>query len=271
MKVVLFCGGLGMRLREQSAPKPMTMIGYRPLLWHVMKYYAHFGHTEFVVCLGYRAEVVKDYFLHYDEALSNDFVLSEGGRNVDLLSTDIHDWRITFVDTGLHTTIGERLKAVEAHIGDDEFFLANYGDVLTDAPLPTMIDSLVRSGKTASFMCVRPTYTFHTVSLDTSLQVKRIQPVTESDLWMNGGYFVFRREIFDYVNDGEELVEEPFQRLMEKQELLAYPYRGFWAPLDTMKDRFQLERLYSTGARPWMVWEERGHGDGDLVADDVVC
>ena len=142
MKVVIFCGGQGLRMREASevVPKPMIPIGNRPILWHVMKYYAHFGFKEFVLCLGYKAEVIKQFFLTYNEALANDFVLSEGGANVHLLKTDIHDWNITFVDTGLHSTIGERLRAVRHLLGDDEMFLANYGDTLTDADLPAMIE-----------------------------------------------------------------------------------------------------------------------------------
>ena len=142
MKVVIFCGGQGMRMREasESVPKPMIPIGNRPILWHVMKYYAHFGFTDFVLCLGYKAEAIKHFFLTYNEAMANDFVLSEGGAKVHLLKTDIHNWNITFVDTGLHANIGQRLRAVRHLLGDDEMFLANYGDTLTDADLPAMIE-----------------------------------------------------------------------------------------------------------------------------------
>jgi glucose-1-phosphate cytidylyltransferase len=257
VKVVLFCGGQGLRLRTDGseAPKPMALIGYRPILWHVMRWYAHFGHTEFILCLGYKAEVVKRHFLEYSEALSNDFVLSDGGRTVDLLSTDIHDWRITFVDTGLHASVGERLRAVERYIGDDEMFLANYGDTLTDAPLPAMIEDLERSDQTASFLCVRPNYTFHVVDHDDDGCVSAVTPIQDTGLWINGGYFVFRRQVFDYLGPGEDLVNEPFARMVEKQELRTYPYEGFWAPMDTLKDRQELERLYASGERPWMLWD----------------
>src|SRR5258706_2998920 len=138
MKVVLFCGGFGMRMREYSeaVPKPMVPIGYRPILWHVMKYYAHYGHRDFVLCLGFKADVIKNYFLRYDECLSNDFVLTQGGKDVELLGRDIHDWRITFVDTGLTSNVGHRLKLVEKHLQDDPIFLANYTDGLSDVPLP---------------------------------------------------------------------------------------------------------------------------------------
>ena len=136
MKVVLFCGGLGLRLRDVSEhlPKPMVPIGSRPMLWHIMKYYAYYGHNEFILCLGFGADVVKNYFLHYDECLSNDFVLTNGGKNLQLFSSDIYDWRITFADTGINANIGQRLKAVEKYLEDDEVFLANYSDGLTDLP-----------------------------------------------------------------------------------------------------------------------------------------
>jgi glucose-1-phosphate cytidylyltransferase len=258
VKVVLFCGGLGLRMREASdaIPKPMVPLGSRPILWHVMKYYAHYGHTDFVLCLGYRPDVIKDYFLSYNEAMSNDFVLSNGGRTVELLSHDIRDWNITFVDTGLHAKIGERLLAVRSHLEDEEYFLANYGDVLTDAPLPSLIDSFVASGKTASFLCVRPNQSFHLVRFDDQHVVRGIDEVAKGDVWINGGFFVFRSDVFDYMRDGEDLVEEPFGRLIEVEQLVANRYDGFWAPMDTLKDKQQLEGMLEAGNGPWRVWAE---------------
>ena len=175
MKVVIFCGGQGMRMREASevVPKPMIPIGSRPILWHIMKYYAHFGFCDFVLCLGYKAEAIKHFFLTYNEAMANDFVLSDGGARVHLLKTDIHNWNITFVDTGLHSCIGERLRAVRHLLRDDEMFLANYGDTLTDADLPTMIERTKAAGVTASFLAVRPNYSFHVVSMDDARDRRR--------------------------------------------------------------------------------------------------
>jgi glucose-1-phosphate cytidylyltransferase len=253
VKVVLFCGGLGLRMREESArlPKPMIPLGERPILWHIMKYYSDFGFREFILCLGYKAEVIKEYFLSYNEALANDFVLTEGGARVELLGSDTHDWSMTFVNTGLNSTIGERLKHVEQYVDGDEIFLATYGDGLTDAPLQDMIDTLARSDKTALFLCVRPTAQFHVVSLSEGNGVHAIRNVADADLWINGGFFVFRRELFDYLGPGEDLVEAAFSRLIAEDKVLAYPYEGFWAPMDTLKDKQLLETLLEAGDPPW--------------------
>ncbi len=252
MKVVIFCGGLGVRMGEatQRIPKPMIPVGTQPILWHIMKWYAQWGHADFILCLGYRGEIVKEYFLGYNEAFGNDFVLTNGGREVELLGSDISDWRITFVDTGTQSTIGERLKAIEPHI-DDSMFLATYGDGLTDAPLDEMIETLDRSGKTALFMSVRPRLEYHVVRAGSDGVVQSIESIRTADVRINGGYFVFRREIFDVLQPGEELVEEPFDRLMERQQLLAYPYEGFWEPMDTIKDKQKLDALIDSGAAPW--------------------
>ncbi|KAM3096177.1 glucose-1-phosphate cytidylyltransferase [Phormidesmis sp. 146-35] len=257
MKVVLFCGGLGTRLRDysESIPKPMVNIGYRPILWHLMKYYAYYGHKEFILCLGYKADFIKDYFLNYNECLSNDFVLSSGGKEVQMLNSDIQDWKITFVDTGLHSNIGQRLRAVEKHIGDDEIFLANYSDGLTNLPLDHYIDNFIRQDKTASFLCVKPTQTFHVVSTQENGLVTSIQHVTSSDTRINGGFFAFKRDIFRFMEKGEELVIEPFQRLIEKEELIAYKYDGFWTCMDTFRDKQNLDDMYSQGKAVWEVWK----------------
>jgi glucose-1-phosphate cytidylyltransferase len=257
MKVVLFCGGAGMRLRDYSdtIPKPMVHIGYRPLLWHVMKYYAHFGHKDFVLCLGYKADVIKNYFRHYDECVSNDFVMSSGGRKVRLLNSDIQDWNITFVDTGISASIGERLRAVRSYLANEEVFLANYSDGLTDLDLGQYIEDVARRDKVASFLCVQPTQTFHVVTMENNGSVRTIAPVGDADIWINGGFFVFRREIFEYLQEGEDLVVEPFQRLIKQAQLVAYKYRGFWMAMDTFKDKERLENLHGArGVAPWAVW-----------------
>jgi glucose-1-phosphate cytidylyltransferase len=257
MKVVLFCGGLGMRIREypEPVPKPMITIGYRPILWHVMKYYAHFGHKDFILCLGYKADAVKNYFLNYNECLSNDFVLSNGGRKVQLLNSDIHDWNITFVDTGIQSNIGQRLKAVERHVEGESVFLANYSDGLTDLPLPEYIDHFLERNKVGSFLAVSPPFSSHVVSFNGDL-VSGVRQVSKAGLWINGGYFIFRKEIFKYMRDGEELVEEPFERLIHEEQLIAHKYHGYWSCMDTFKDRQQLDEVYGRGEAPWEVWRQ---------------
>ncbi len=256
MKVVLFCGGQGLRMREASevAPKPMIAVGNRPILWHVMKYFAHFGFDDFILCLGYKAELIKQFFLTYNEAMANDFVLSEGGAKVHLLKTDIYDWKITFVDTGLHSSIGERLRAVRHLLRDDELFLANYGDTLTDAHLPTMIERVKETGAVGSFLAVRPNYSFHVVSVNDDGRVSAMKDVTRSDIWINGGYFVMRSMFLDDLRPGEDLVEEPFRRLAAGQQLLAHRHHGFWAPMDTLKEKQALESMHESGQAPWQLW-----------------
>jgi glucose-1-phosphate cytidylyltransferase len=257
MKVVLFCGGLGLRIRDyvENVPKPMVKLGYRPILWHVMRYYAHFGHKEFILCLGHRADMVKDYFLHYSECVSNDFVLSRGGNKLELVNTDIDDWRITFADTGIHSNIGQRLKAVEKYLDGEDIFLANYSDGLTDLYLPEQIDHFNSHDGVASFLCVKPTLSYHLISLQNGGNVTAIEPIRQTNVLINGGYFIFRKEIFDYIHAGDELVEAPFQRLIKRGQLLGYDYKGFWASMDTFKDHQYLENLYAAGNAPWEVWK----------------
>lgn len=257
MKVVLFCGGLGMRIREHadSLPKPLVNIGYRPILWHVMKYYAHFGHKDFILCLGHQANLIKEYFLNYNECLSNDFVLSNGGKSLQLLNNDTHDWKITFADTGSNSNIGQRLKAVQKYLEEEEVFLANYSDGVTDLHLPKLVDHFYKQKKVAIFLCVKPSLTYHFVSTKNSGLVTQISDIHQSNIRINGGFYLFRKEIFQYIKDGEDLVHEPFQRLIRLKKLIAYRHTGFFASMDTFKDKQQLDDLHSHGNAPWEVWK----------------
>jgi glucose-1-phosphate cytidylyltransferase len=259
VKVVLFCGGFGMRMREfsEAIPKPMVPIGYRPILWHVMKYYAHYGHKDFILCLGYKADVIKNYFLEYDECLSNDFVFSQGGKNLELLSRDIDDWNITFVDTGLTTNIGGRLRAVRSHLKGESMFLANYTDGLSDVHLPTVIESFTQSRNTACFVSVKPRASFHLIDTDAQGVVRSIEHIGKSGARINGGFLALRQEIFDYLGEGEDLVEAPFRRLIGDGKLMAHAHEGFWACMDTFKERQELEDTYGRGNAPWVVWNEK--------------
>jgi len=256
MKVVLFCGGYGLRMRThtESAPKPMMTIGDRPVLWHIMRYYAHFGHTEFILCLGYGAQSVKEYFLRYDETQSNDFVMSKGGQGIELLQSDISEWTISFIDTGIETPIGERLRRVRHLLGDDEVFLANYGDVLTDAPMNDIVSDFMKTDNVASLLAVSPQESFHVVGIDGDDQVNGIVPVGDLDMRINGGYFVLRQGIFDVLDKNEDLVMDGFPRLAAERKLQAVRYDGFWAPMDTLKERNALEQMHRSGKAPWKLW-----------------
>ncbi len=267
MKVVLFCGGLGMRMRDSTiaGPKPMATVGERPLLWHVMRYYAHYGHTDFVLCLGYGAAAVKDFFLKYDETTSNDFVLEEGAHKVTLFKTDISDWRITFVDTGLNSQIGERLRRVRRFVEDEPIFMANYADVLTDAPLPDMVERFAAADAMVSLLAVPPQSSHHAVDIDDGGFITQVTPMRDLRHWENGGYFLMRPEIFDEMNEDEDLVEDVILRLVRRGRVMAYPYKGYWSPADTVKERALLEDRYQRACCPWMIWDPERSGGSALA------
>jgi glucose-1-phosphate cytidylyltransferase len=248
---------LGTRLREHSdtIPKPLVNIGVRPIIWHLMHYYAHFGHKDFVLCLGYRGDLIKDYFLNYNECMSNDFTLSEGGRRVEPHSTDIQDWRITFVDTGLHANVGQRLLKVKEHLRDEKVFLANYADGLSDLPLDRMIADFESKRVVASLAGVSAWHSFHTVEATPDGIATRLDSLSNNELLLNGGFFVLSQDIFDYIEPGDELVERPFKRLIEKRLLLVYRHTGFWRAMDTFKDKITFDRMEAQGDCPWMVWK----------------
>jgi glucose-1-phosphate cytidylyltransferase len=257
MKVVLFCGGLGTRLREHSdtIPKPLVNIGARPILWHLMKYYASYGHRDFILCLGYGGDLIRKFFLNYDPREGEDFVMDHGVAEVGTEESDVPDWRIHVVDTGLHSNIGERLMRVRSLLDGEEMFLANYSDQLSDLPLDRYLSWFTSQNAVAGFVAVKPSQSFHLVDMNETGRVAALHPVAETNTWINGGYLVLRREIFDHMNDGDELVGPPFVRLAERQSLVAYRYQGFWKAMDTLKDKIAYDQLDASGTRPWMVWK----------------
>jgi glucose-1-phosphate cytidylyltransferase len=262
MKVVLFCGGLGTRLREHSdtIPKPLVSVGSRPILWHLMRYYAHYGHKDFILCLGYRGEMIREYFLNYSEAMSNDFTLSESGRKIELHGRDIDDWRITFVDSGLHSNIGQRLLRARKYLEGEKAFLANYSDGLSDLPLDQHIEQFTGRDAVASFVAVRSKQSFHAVQSQPDGLVTNLGLMPEQSMWINGGYFVLRSDIFDYIKEGEELVEQPFLRLIDERKLIAYQWEGFWQCMDTFKDKITFDRMEARGTCPWVIWNKPPNG-----------
>jgi glucose-1-phosphate cytidylyltransferase len=264
MKVVLFCGGLGTRIREYSEniPKPMVPVGSQPIMWHIMQYYSHYGHRDFILCLGYKANVIKDYFLSYRQTAGADCVISDFGNKVEVLGEPPPDWRVALIDTGIWRNIGERLLAVKHLLAGEDMFLANYSDGLTDAPLPEMIERFKSSKAVGCFIAVRPPFNFHLVEFGRDDLVQRFRTSQQSDIWINGGYFIFRNEIFEFVRDGEELVLDPFERLIESDRLMAYKHEGFWRAMDTLKDRQVLEEMVEQGNTPWRPCLTEPHNRG---------
>ena len=261
MKVVLFCGGLGTRIREYSEgiPKPMIPIGNQPILWHVMQYYSQYGHDDFILCLGYKANIIKEFFLSYRPHVYADCVVSGFGAKVEIMGEPREDWRVTMVDTGIWRNIGERLWAVRDLVHDEDMFLANYSDGLSDVNLPNMIDGFEKSGKLACFLAIRPPLTYHMADIDDAGRVREFRTSDRSDIWINGGYFLFRKGIFEYMRDGEELVVEPFRRLIADNQLMAHKHEGFWRSMDTLRDRQTLEDLVERGQMPWRLPGDRAN------------
>lgn len=256
MKVVLFCGGLGTRIREYSEniPKPMVPVGHQPILWHIMQYYSHYGHRDFILCLGYKANIIKQFFLDYRPQVFADCVVSNHGGKVEIIGGQVaEDWRVTLIDTGIWRNIGERLWAVRNHVQKDEMFLANYSDGLCDVDLTDMIERFKKSGKAACFLAIRPPLTYHLVDMDNGGNVREFRSSDVSEIWINGGYFILTPKVFDYMQPGEELVLEPFKRLIEADQLLAYKHEGFWRSMDTLKDRQILEDMVEKGSMPWRI------------------
>ena len=255
MKVVLFCGGLGTRLREQSStiPKPLVTVGPRPILWHLMRYYAHFGHTDFILCLGYAGEMIREYFLTYNPFLTGDVTIGPSGAQLLDGRSDVPDWRITMVDTGLHANLGERLLAVRRHVEGEDVFLANYSDQLSDLDLGEYTNAFMQTDAHAGFLSVRPPQSYHYVASGSDGAVQSLKSSAASDHWINGGYFVFQRSIFDFIEAGEELVEQPFARLASQKRLWTRRYEGFWQSMDTLKDKIKFDRMWGRREIPWQV------------------
>lgn len=243
MKVVLFCGGLGLRIRDvaNGVPKPLVPIGDRPILWHLMRYYAHHGHRDFILCLGHQGDAIRTYFRDHPSPRA---------------------WHITFAETGSHASIGERLLRARRYVDGDPMFLANYADGLTDLPLPDLIADFAASGKVGAFVCIKPSLSYHFVRTSGDGTVVEITDSDALELRINGGYFVFRREIFDYIRAGEDLLDEPLRRLARTGALLGYRHDGFWMSMDTFKEKHALEALHASGRAPWEVWRD-GTAPGD--------
>jgi glucose-1-phosphate cytidylyltransferase len=259
MKVVLLCGGQGTRLREETEyrPKPLVEVGGRPILWHIMKTYAHHGHQDFVLCLGYRGNMIKEYFLNY-EAMNNDFTICLGSKG-NIRYDGAHeeqDFTVTLADTGLHTMTGGRLRKIKQYVGDDTFLLT-YGDGVADVNVDELVKFHKSHGKLATVTTVKPTSRFGILNLDGKGAVENFVEKPQLDGWASAGYFVLDRRVFDYLDESDDCVFEqaPLERLAADRQLVAYQHNGFFFAMDTFREYQYLNELWDKNAAPWKVWE----------------
>lgn len=257
MKAVILCGGLGTRLREETEfrPKPLVPVGDRPILWHIMKTFAHYGIRDFVLCLGYRGDLIKEYFLNYD-ALNNDFTICLGNRKTTHYHNlhDEHDFNVTLVDTGSLTMTGGRLKRVQKYV-QDETFMLTYGDGLADIDLSALIDFHRRHGKLATMSTVRSISRFGLVNSNADDLIVSFSEKPQTDSWMNIGFMVFNSGVFEYLTGDECVLEkEPLERLVADQQIAAYRHEGFFYAMDTYREYQALNEIWTAGKAPWKVW-----------------
>lgn len=258
MKVVILAGGYGTRISEESnlKPKPMIEIGGRPILWHIMKYYSSYGHNEFIICCGYKGYVIKqffaDYFLHCSDVT---FDFSAGDNNMTVHNNFAEPWRVTLVDTGLNTMTGGRLARVKEYINGERFMLT-YGDGVSDVDIDMLIKSHILGGKIATLTAIQPDGRFGIVELNANNEIIAFSEKRKEDAsWINGGYFVFEPQIFDFINgDNTVLERDPLEKLASIEQLMSYKHTGFWQCMDTMRDKNHLEDLIEKGNAPWQKW-----------------
>ena len=257
MKIVILAGGLGSRLSEEtmSKPKPMVEIGGMPILWHIMKIYSAYGFNEFVVCLGYKGYMIKEYFANYFLHLSDVTVELATGK-LKIHNCKSEDLIVTLIDTGLNTQTGGRIKRVESYIGN-ETFLLTYGDGLADININDLVDFHKKHRKLVTVTAVRPPGRFGTLVLGESSHITKFEekPVGDGG-WVNGGFFVLKPKVLDYIEGDETYWErDPLESLAKNNELVAYKHTGFWKPMDTLRDKRELEKAWDSGKAPWKVWE----------------
>ena len=257
MKIVILCGGLGSRLREETEirPKPMVEIGSKPILWHIMKTFAHFGFNEFVLCLGYKSEVIKNYFLNYQH-LSNDFTIELGTGKMDIHNShEEQSWRVTLVETGLNAMTGARLKRVEEYVDGDEFILT-YGDGVTDLDINTLVEYHRSRGKIGTVTGVSPRSHYGELDIADGRVLSFQEKPQSRNSFISGGYFVLKSEFFKYLSDDDSCIleREPLERLAKDGELSVYTHSGFWQCMDTYRDYLYLNDLWNGESPPWRVW-----------------
>jgi glucose-1-phosphate cytidylyltransferase len=256
MKVVILAGGYGTRLSEETVniPKPMVEIGGKPILWHIMKIYSHHGYNDFIICLGYKGYIIKEYFMNYFMHMSDITVdLSNGGIKVH--NSKAENWKVTLVDTGLDTMTGGRIKRIKDHL-DGERFMLTYGDGVGDVNINSLVKFHESHGKLATMTAVQPSGRFGTLRISDDKKVESFVEKPAGDgAWINGGFFVLEPQVIDYIKDDSTIWErEPLENLTKESQLFAYKHEGFWKPMDTLRDKIELDRLWSTKEAPWKVW-----------------
>ena len=256
MKAVILAGGLGTRIAEESdtKPKPMVEVGGRPLLWHIMKMYSHHGINDFVVCLGYKGYVIKEFFFNYYRHTSDLAIDLRTGQHT-VMNTQAEDWKVTLIDTGANTMTGGRLKRVAPYLGGSTFCMT-YGDGLSDIDIGREVDFHRRSGKLATVAAVQPPGRFGVLSMSAEGSVNRFEEKPSEEIgWINGGFFVLEPRAIDYIEGDETSWERgPLNRLAADGQLAAFPHTGFWRPCDTLRDKRDLEQLWESGTAPWRSW-----------------
>lgn len=257
MKVVILAGGLGTRISEESEfrPKPMIEIGGKPILWHIMKIYSHYGFNDFVICCGYKGYVIKDYFYHYYMHQA-DMTIDLGANTMEYHNSTAEPWKVTLVDTGLNTMTGGRIKRVQKYVGN-EAFLLTYGDGISDVDIHALIDFHKKNGRAVTLTSVQPSGKFGALDIATDNGVRSFKEKPRGDgAWINGGFFVCEPAVFDYIRDEDSTIweREPLEALAREGRLDAFKHDGFWQPMDTLRDKNELEKLWASGKAPWKLW-----------------
>jgi len=258
MKVIILAGGLGTRLREETEfkPKPMVEVGGHPVLWHIMKNFAKFGHTDFIIAAGYKSEVIKDYFLNY-KTRNNDFTISLGKKDsLTIHGQDENEWKVTVADTGLETLTGGRVLSAAKYLDGEKEFLMTYGDGLANVDLNRLIDQHEKSKKLATMTVVQPLSRFGVVDLDQANQVLRFREKPQVEDWINVGFFVMNQKALSYIDPMKPLEQEPLAKLAKDRQLNAFKHEGFWQPMDTYREAQLLNELWNSGKAPWKTWED---------------
>lgn len=260
MKVVILAGGLGTRISEESRtkPKPMIQVGDMPIIWHIMKIYSHYGYHEFIVCCGYKSYVIKDYFANYFLYQSDVTFDYQGGNQRVTHDCKIEPWKVTLAETGGENMTGSRIKQIQKYIPEGESFMLTYGDGLADIDIPALVEHHKKHGKIATMTAVQPPAKFGVLDIDEENTIRDFKEKPETDAgWINGGFMVLNYDVFQYIDDDPMRIFEqgPLENLARDRQLSAYRHGGFWLPMDTLRDKNTLERLWSSGKAPWKVWE----------------